>query len=196
MDIQSSGPPSSFTIGRSGGRTRAPSNPTAPSYDDHTMSPPGSARSFSSASRPGSRSGRQGGGYSSPEEGYDPNTSHEHFMASISSLPLPRHLQDDDEHDSDDDTMGLIHDRRASMISLEDHDKIEVLQKTNDELARKLYEIENTLTQRITEHENELEDSQARLDEVHSELAATKKEEKELRSKEVIAVFLHRVTLD
>ncbi|KAH8831241.1 hypothetical protein DL96DRAFT_1667632 [Flagelloscypha sp. PMI_526] len=186
-DSESSGPPSAF--GMSGGRVRAPSNPTSPTMG--FMSPPSSARSPNfPGSRPGSRSGRYNtnNGYSSPEEGYDPSSSHEHFMASISSLPMPSHEDDDYDHmnDDEDDTLGLIHDRRSSTISLEPLDKVDVLQKTNDELSRKLMEAERSLTQRINEHENELEDLQARLDEVRSELTATKREEKELRSKERI----------
>jgi chromosome segregation ATPase len=76
-------------------------------------------------------------------------------------------------------------------------DRLEVLQKANAELGKKLMDAENTLQRRLTEHETELEDLQLRIDELKSELSATKKEEKELRSKEVnkcLPFFVHVLT--
>lgn len=64
-------------------------------------------------------------------------------------------------------------------------DRLDVLQRANTELGRKLMEAERTLQHKLSDHESELEDMQGRLEEMRSELSATKREEKELRSKEV-----------
>jgi len=64
-------------------------------------------------------------------------------------------------------------------------DRLDALQKANTELGRKLMEAEKTLQDRLMEHDMELEDMQERLEELKSELTSTKREEKELRSKEV-----------
>ena len=51
-------------------------------------------------------------------------------------------------------------------------------------------EAERMLQHKLSEHELELEELQSRLEEVRSELAHTKREEKELRSKDVCFIFL------
>jgi TolA-binding protein len=110
-------------------------------------------------------------------------------MNSISSLPLPRHptSDSDPESDGEDSTLGLVLDRSAasSTVSMEPHDRVDALQRANAELGRKLMEAERTLQGKLNDHENELEEMQGRLEEVRSELSATKREEKELRAKEV-----------
>ncbi|KAF8519575.1 hypothetical protein JB92DRAFT_3112335 [Gautieria morchelliformis] len=116
----------------------------------------------------------------------------EDMAESISSLPMPSPHDSDSDGDSDDEThrlsMGLImdHDRSisSSVASLAPHDRVEALQKNNQELARRLMEAERTLQNRLADHEVEIEEMQGKLDEIKSELTATKREEKELRSKE------------
>ena len=108
------------------------------------------------------------------------------FMKAISSLPMPRASSDSDEED-EESALGLVMDRSAtsSAVSLEPMDRVDVLQRVNTDLSRKLMEAEKTLQNKLTEHEVELEEMQSRLEEMRSELSATKREEKELRSKEV-----------
>ncbi|ESK86888.1 hypothetical protein Moror_3405 [Moniliophthora roreri MCA 2997] len=181
--------PSSYGYRNAAPRTRAPSNPTSPTPG--VMSPNAGTADFAEVgsptfrppSRPASRQARLFGedrGYSSPDHDDTLNQS-------ISSLPMPRHSSSSDSDSEDEDSLGLVMDRRestASTVSLEPIDRLEVLQKANAELGKKLMEAENTLQRKLTEHETELEDLQVRIDELRSELSATKKEEKELRSKE------------
>jgi len=96
---------------------------------------------------------------------------------------------DDTESDLEESSLGLVLDRStaSSTVSMEPQERLEALQRANTELSRKLMEAEQTLQNKLTEHELELEEMQGRLEEVRSELSATKREEKELRSKEVRA---------
>jgi hypothetical protein len=111
--------------------------------------------------------------------------SGDNFMGALSSLPMPR--SSDSDSDGEDSSLGLVMDRSAasSTVSLEPQDRLDALQRANAELSRKLIEAERTLQNKLSEHELELEEMQGRLEEVRSELSATKREEKELRSKEV-----------
>ncbi|PFH45209.1 hypothetical protein AMATHDRAFT_200766 [Amanita thiersii Skay4041] len=88
--------------------------------------------------------------------------------------------------DEEDSALGLVLDRtaNASTVSLEPLERVDALQRANAELGRKLIEAESTLQRKLTEHEAELEEMQSKLDEMRTELVATKREEKELRSKE------------
>jgi hypothetical protein len=114
---------------------------------------------------------------------------------SISSLPMPGPHDSDSDEDEDDDSdtrrlsLGLIldHERsvNSSVASLAPLDRVEALQKNNQELARRLVDAERTLQNRLADHEVEIEEMQGKLDEMKSELTATKREEKELRNKEV-----------
>jgi hypothetical protein len=108
------------------------------------------------------------------------------FMKSISSLPMP-HVSSDSDEDEEDSALGLVMDRSAasSTVSMEPMDRLDALQRSNADKTRKLMEAEQTLQNKLTEHELELEEMQGRLEEMRSELSATKREEKELRSKEV-----------
>lgn len=122
----------------------------------------------------------------------------ENMVESISSLPMPTPQDSDSDSDGDDEThrlsMGLImdHDRSiaSSIVSLAPQDRVEALQKNNQDLARRLMEAERTLQNRLADHEVEIEEMQAKLDEIKSELTATKREEKELRSKEVGLIII------
>ena len=90
---------------------------------------------------------------------------------------------EDSDSDHEDSLLGLVMDR--STVSLEPLDRLDALQRANAELNRKCMEAERTLQHKLSEHELELEELQSRLEEVRSELAHTKREEKELRSKDV-----------
>jgi hypothetical protein len=118
----------------------------------------------------------------------------EDMAESISSLPMPGPHDSDSDRDSDEEThrlsMGLIMDNErsvtSSIASLAPQDRVEALQKNNQDLARRLMEAERSLQNRLADHEVEIEEMQGKLDEMKSELSATKREEKELRNKEVI----------
>lgn len=148
--------------------------------DSGTFSPPFSPQ-FRPASRPGSRQHYNGqphdDSYISPDDNDDT------FMHSISSLPMPRH--DSDGEDSDNEDLIMERNIATSTASLEPGERVEALQRTNADLRKKLAEVENTMQNRLADHDAEIEDMQIRLDELKSELSATKREEKELRSKEV-----------
>lgn len=73
----------------------------------------------------------------------------------------------------------------SSTVSMEPMDRLDVLQRANTELSKKLMDAERTLQNKLAAHESELEDMQGRLDELEAELVSTKREEKELRTKEV-----------
>ena len=110
------------------------------------------------------------------------------FHEQISSLPMPFKGEDpDSDSEVEDALLGLVMDRSAasSTASLDMEQRLDALQRLNTDLGRKLLEAERTLQNRLAEHEQELEDMQIRLEEARSELSATKREEKELRSKEV-----------
>lgn len=124
----------------------------------------------------------------------------EGFNHRISSLPMPRRGNDSDsDSDSDGDDMarGLVHERTitVSTISLDMQERIEALQKTNDDLRRKLNDAEETLQKKLNEHEQDLENMQQRLEEMKSELSATKRQEKELRAKEVCCTYCYHFTI-
>lgn len=66
-----------------------------------------------------------------------------------------------------------------------DRDSLGMLQRTNAELENKLVNVERTLQTTLADHESELEEMKGRLEEARVKLCDTKREEKELRSKEV-----------
>ncbi|KAJ7472688.1 hypothetical protein FB451DRAFT_1089576 [Mycena latifolia] len=174
--------PSAF--GRPAGRTRTPSNPTSPSSsmmgsDFSLGSPPlGGAHPHS---RPPSRShNRAQHPDDSAEDHYDYT-----LRQGLSSLPMPR--GSDSDSDSDDGGgADMVLDRSAasSTVSMMPHERVEALQRVNDDLARKLADTERTFQRKLAEQEAEFEDLQLKLEETRNELSAAKREEKELRSKE------------
>lgn len=109
----------------------------------------------------------------------------------ISSLQMPKKDGDDeDEVPSDEERRrGLIEAPRSvvssTTSSIDMQDRVEALQKLNMDLGKKLLEAENTLQNRLSEHESELEELHSKLEAAKNELSATKREEKELRAKEV-----------
>ncbi|KAG6826379.1 hypothetical protein H0H92_016071 [Tricholoma furcatifolium] len=189
--------PSSF--GRTPSRSRAPSNPTSPAMSPGlmTFSPVTSPVFGRPPSRPHSRAQSHpqssfGSAFALEDEDHtiDANPLYrgaqhgdESFLKDISSLPMPRQEGSDDEEDS---SLGLVMERMnaSSTASMEPIERLEALQRANTELGRKLNEAEKTLQNKLLEHESELEDMQLRLEEMRTELNATKREEKELRSKE------------
>ena len=111
------------------------------------------------------------------------------FLTSISSLPKPKHESDSD---SDDEVQNiLIYDRSAaqSNASMDSQERVDVLNKTIDELRKKLSDTEKGLNRKVNDLEMELEEAQEKLEELKAELIAARKEEKELKSKEVCLSF-------
>ena len=107
------------------------------------------------------------------------------FLSSISSLPIPKH---DDDSDSDEEVQNiLVYDRSAtqSNASMDSQERVDVLNKTIDELRKKLSDTEKGLNRKVNDLELELEEAQEKLEELKAELIAARKEEKELKSKEV-----------
>lgn len=102
---------------------------------------------------------------------------------------MPRSGDDSDEDDMD---AGLVHDRSIALstVSMEVSERIEALTRTNDQLGRKVVELETTLQNKLAEHELELEETHQRLEELRSELSASNREEKELRAKDVCPIFI------
>ncbi|KIJ51491.1 hypothetical protein M422DRAFT_58957 [Sphaerobolus stellatus SS14] len=184
-------------------RTRVPSTPSSPTYSPEAKSP-------SLPGRPHSRSHSHSNfsieyGLRQFDFSFDNTTpspdredryttrspSHmDDMVETISSLPMPNSHDSDSDEDNDDPThrIGLVMDYErsiaSSIASLGPHERLEALQKNNHELARRAMEAEKNLQNRLADHEMEIEDLQSKLDELKSELTATKREEKELRNKE------------
>jgi len=183
---------------------RGPSNPTSPtgSYRDLGVFSPGSPPLGATISRPHSRAQSQpqnsfssshlDHGYSSPDDsnytmrrprsqyGYNYNDSFE------SNVPMPR-ASNSDSDDEDEIDADLVLDRNnaSSTISLELHDRLDALQRNNEELSRKLLEAEKTLQDKLANYDVELDDAQHKLEELRIELSASNREEKDLRTKDV-----------
>lgn len=102
---------------------------------------------------------------------------------------MPRRGDDSDSDSGSDDerALGLVHERTitSSTMSLDLQERFEALQKVNEELRRKLVDAEETLQRKLSEHESDLESFQQRIEEMKAELSSTKRQEKELRAKEV-----------
>lgn len=108
------------------------------------------------------------------------------FVNEVSTLPMPRSSENESDEEDELDS-GLVHDRTttSSIISMEIHERMEALQRNNEELGRKLVDAERTLQNKLMEHETELEETHMRLEELRSELSLSNREEKELRAKDV-----------
>jgi len=107
------------------------------------------------------------------------------FLSSISSLPMPKH---DDDSDSDEEVRNILsYDRSVapSNTSMDSQERVDVLNKTIDELRKKLSDTERGLNRRVNDLELELEESQEKLEELKAELITGRKGEKDLKSKEV-----------
>ena len=115
------------------------------------------------------------------------------FHEQVSMLAMPKFDDDDvEESDASDDRYRIPETRSAasSTASIEVEERLEALNRLNQDLARKLVEAERTLQTRLSDHEQELEEMQVRLEDAKVELSATRREEKELRSKEVCNIGL------
>jgi hypothetical protein len=107
------------------------------------------------------------------------------FLSSIGSFVMPKR---DDGSDSDDEVQNiLVYDRSIapSNASMDSQERVDVLNKTIDELRKKLSDTEKGLNRKVNDLELELEEAQEKLEELKAELVAGRKEEKELKSKEV-----------
>ncbi|KAH7929218.1 hypothetical protein BV22DRAFT_1125979 [Leucogyrophana mollusca] len=184
-------------------RSRAPSSPTSPISSGlfpPTFSPPSCPHSraqsqpfnsiafYTSPDRdphPGDTSPDADASFDYPTRRDDHSTN---IMDSISSLSMPRSASasDSDREDEDESALGLVLDRSAasSTASLAPLDCLDALQKANADLARKLVDAQRTLQNKLLEHDVDLDEMQGRIDELRSELTATKREGKELRGKE------------
>jgi len=99
---------------------------------------------------------------------------------------MPRSSEGDSDEENELDA-DLVHDHAtaSSTVSMEIHERMEALQRNNEELGWKLMEAERTLQNKLMEHETELEETHLRLEELCSELSLSNREEKELRAKDV-----------
>lgn len=69
-------------------------------------------------------------------------------------------------------------------------DRYEDLERIHEETVKKLKELQRTLDQKMADHESEIEEMLVRKEELEAELASSKRDEKELRLKEVRNLFL------
>jgi hypothetical protein len=107
-----------------------------------------------------------------------------------SSVPIPHGSTSDSDEDEID--AGLVLDRNdANSTTLELHDRLDALQTNNEELSRrKLLEAEKTLQDKLANYDMELDEAQHKLEELRSELSASNREEKDLRTKDVRSISL------
>ncbi|KZV90637.1 hypothetical protein EXIGLDRAFT_115009 [Exidia glandulosa HHB12029] len=175
-------------------RTRAPSNPTSPT-PGQPVSFPGGRRSASrpvSPQRQNSNGHNQRARYGSQGQGMGdsgvlvPRPGDDHLDPVDLTAADLGHREDSDSEPDDDMEANLVRGRDsiASLASLAPYEKLESLQRANGELMRKLQESERALANKVMEHESELEELQAKLDEFTEELHSAKREEKELRGRE------------
>lgn len=152
------------------------------SADFSLGSPPLNARS---GSRPPSRTRSN-----HPDEAQQADHYDYTLRQGLSSLPMPRGSDSDSDSDDGNDNADMVLDRSAasSTVSMMPHERVEALQRVNDDLARKLQDTERTMQRKLAEQEAEFDDLQVKLEETRNELSAAKREEKELRSKEVCSV--------
>src|SRR5258707_1347734 len=170
----------------------APSNPTSPGSQQSPTALHGSVGSPPGAvgSRPHSRAQSQSWSTFShilPPQLDLANAMYEVFDDTVTKLPMQCMSADSDSDDSEDDSaLGLVFDRStaSSTASMEPLERLDALQRTNADLAKKLVDAEGTLHRKLPDHEIELEEMDARLEAAKSELSAASGEEKELRSNE------------
>ncbi|THH10043.1 hypothetical protein EW145_g1587 [Phellinidium pouzarii] len=178
-------------------RARAPSNPTSP-YSSHVdlwgaSSPPmrPSSRTHSHGQYSMSMSAQNFDNMSPNERArfeYDHGDSFERSLQHASDGD-----SDDDVDDGEDPTLGLRLERSvsASMAHVS-REREEALERTNQDLQRRVVEQDRILQRKIAEHESELEEMENMLEETKSELNAKMREEKELRAKETR--YIHQIS--
>ena len=69
-------------------------------------------------------------------------------------------------------------------------DRFEDLERVHEETTKKLKDLQRTLDQKMADHESEIEEMLSQKEEIESELASSKREEKELRLKDVGGILL------
>ena len=194
---QSGAPPVSFR--NTSNRDRVPSNPSSPSNVYGEPPSPNSFRRPSSRPHSRTRSTPNTGfhapfdaSYASQEDTVKRPLSRysnfdDSFENAVSSLPMPRGSGFDSDEEDMDTGLGLVMDRSKtnSTVSMEETERLEALQRANEDLSRKCIESEMALQNKMDEHEVELAEIHARLDELKNELSASNREEKELRAKDV-----------
>ena len=121
--------------------------------------------------------------------------TNEDVALGISTLKMPSLTADDDSDEEEQDTSLAREIRESTMstVSLDMQERVDALQKVNADLGKKLIEAERTLQIRLSDHESELDDLHQRLETAKNELSATKREEKELRAKEVRIFTVSRI---
>jgi hypothetical protein len=186
---------------------RGPSTPTSPSstYNDLGPFSPGSPPLGATISRPHSRAQSQpqnsfpssyfDHGYSSPDDSSNYTMRRSRSQYDDSSVPIPR-ASTSDSDDEDEIDAGLVLDRNdaSSTISLELHDRLDALQRNNEELSRKLLEAEKTLQDKLANYDMELDEAQHKLEELRSELSVSNREEKDLRTKDVRNISVSNIS--
>jgi Skp family chaperone for outer membrane proteins len=103
----------------------------------------------------------------------------------------------DDESGDDDLTMAYRHSRvsTSSTASLDIQEKMEAVQKSNDELRKKLKEAEANLQNRMRDHDEDIQHLQFDLEILRQELKDARIKEKEARTNEVRSGSFSPVTL-
>ncbi|KAJ4491322.1 hypothetical protein C8J55DRAFT_469380 [Lentinula edodes] len=175
-------------------RSRAGSQSITTPSSSSTAFPMSPSGTFSPGDSPSRDRFLAESGSSSPEDStaHLPRTDYD-LVDSISRIPMP-HSSDSDDSDDDQDGNTYTHfvfdpehgprSTTSSTASLLPGERLEALSRANTELAKRLQDAERTLSRKIGEHESELEELQYKLEELRSELARSKRDEKELRAKE------------
>ncbi|KAJ6578263.1 hypothetical protein B0H19DRAFT_577376 [Mycena capillaripes] len=108
---------------------------------------------------------------------------------SLSGSSMPRGNgsdsgQDMDDNGDADEVIDHSAPAASSTVDMVPHERVEALERLNDDLTRQLADMEHMFQRKLTEQEAEFKDLQFKLEETRSELSAAKREEKELRSKD------------
>ena len=99
----------------------------------------------------------------------------------------PDFSDDEDGSDEDDLTLAMRYPRNSisSTSSITMEERLEAMQKANEELKKKLKEAEDTLRHRMEDADERLESLEVELQQTKEDLSLARKQEKELKSKEV-----------
>lgn len=138
-------------------------------------------------------------GYSSPGQLFDNNSppgrdrlhngasyDDDSFERSLNSISMPK--LDPDSDGEGDPTLGLIMPNRSaasSMASLASQELLDSARKETEELRRRLTEQDRSYQLSLADSENTIVSLENTIEEYRSELSGMRREEKELRSKEV-----------
>lgn len=113
-----------------------------------------------------------------------------------SSPPISDSNSDSDDDGHDEDPEATIHSRQrihtvsTTSLMASPEERLEALQRTNAELAKKVRDVSRELENKLSDHEGEIEEMQTRIENLRSELSASKRDGKELRIKAVRVKFL------